>query len=121
MKNTYKIFTLLAMIMLIFSCEKDGGDSNQDLEYGAVIDIQKTTSTDAYINLTAVENGESINLGFTIDNAVGEITSMDVVAFYTKTDGTVLKGKLATGIKTLPYSLNFSQTDLFKAIDGLNT
>lgn len=121
MKNLTKIFVLLVFTIVMLSCENDGGDSKLETSNGAVVDIKKTTSTDSFINLVALESGEDINLGFTIDVAVGEISSLDVVAFYIEADGTVTKGKLATAIKTLPYTLNIKKTELFNAFENLNS
>ena len=56
MKNIKKIFAVLALLMLVPSCENDGGDSKLDLKYGAVINIQKTSSSDTFINLVSLIN-----------------------------------------------------------------
>jgi len=121
MKNTNKIFALLAFLMLALSCENDGGDSKIETQYGAIINIQKKTDTDAFINILAIENSENINLGVTIDNTLGDISSIDIIGFYTKSDGTILKGKFSTAIKELPYSLNINQQDIVNTFNGLDT
>lgn len=120
MKNTYKIFALLTFLMLTISCENDGGDSKIDTQYGALVNVQKTATTDAFINILALENNEDISLGFTIDVALGDIASLDIIGLYTKLDGTILKGNFATGIKELPYTVNFDQNDIINTFDGLN-
>lgn len=122
MKNIKKIFAVLALLMLVPSCENDGGDSKINTKYGAVINIQKTPSSDTYINLVALQGGGDINLGFTIDKAVGDITSMDVVGLYIKADGTtIFKGKFSTGITTFPYTLNINKQKIYDAFTQLNT
>lgn len=121
MKNLIKIFVLLAFTIVMLSCENDGGDSKLETSHGAVVDVKKTATTDTFINLIALEGGDDINLGFTIDVALGEVTSLDVVAFYIKADGDVTKAKLATGIKTLPYTLNIKKAELFNAFENLNS
>ncbi|MBA0884441.1 hypothetical protein [Flavobacterium undicola] len=122
MKNIRKIFAILTLLMLVLSCENDGGDSKIDTQYGAVIDIQKSSSSETYINLVALQNGGDINLGFTIDKAVGDIASIDVVGLYIKSDGTtIFKGKFSTAIKTFPYTLNINKQKIYDAFSQLNS
>ncbi|MGA9637945.1 hypothetical protein [Flavobacterium sp.] len=120
MKNIYKTFALLAFILLTLSCENDGGDSKIATQYGAVINIQKLPSTDAFINLVSIENNENINLGVSIDLALGDIASIDVIGIYIKKDGTTLKGKFITEIKNLPYSINITQKEIIDAFKDIN-
>lgn len=121
MKNIKKIFTLLVLILLIPSCENDGGDSKTSTKEGALPDIQKLNNTDTFINLVAVQNGEDINLGFSVNPAVGDITSMDIIALYIKPDETIYKTILAANITTFPATFNLSKNDLYNAFEEIST
>lgn len=122
MKNIKTIFAILTLLVLVLSCENDGGDSKIDTNYGAVIDIQKSSNSDTYINLVALQDGGDINLSFTINNALGEVASMDVIGLYIKSNGTTIyKGKFSTGIKTFPYSLKIDKQKIFNAFTQINS
>lgn len=121
MKNIKKIFAVLALLMLVLSCENDGGDSKLNSKYGAVVDIQKQNNTDTFIDLVSVQNGEDFNLGVTVDLAVGKISSVDLVGFYTKKDGTITKATLVSNIITLPSTINLTRDDIFDAFANINT
>lgn len=120
MKNIKKIFAILTLLMLVLSCENDGGDSKLDLKHGAVVDIQKQTNTDSFIDLTSVQNGNDFNLGITVDLAVGNISSMDLVGFYTKKDGTITKATLVPNIVTLPATISLKRKNIFDAFPNIN-
>lgn len=120
MKKIKLIFTALALVLLIASCEKDGGDSVLNLDIAAVPNITKVADTDAFINLIAINNDEQISISFTVDEAQGDVESMDVVLFYIK--GTnVQKATFASNVTTFPATYTLSQTDLINTFDGLNT
>lgn len=120
MKNIKKIFAILTLIMLVLSCENDGGDSKLNLKYGAIVNIQKQNDTDAFIDLLNVQNGGNFNLGITLDLALGKISSVDLVGFYTKKDGTITKATLVPNIVTLPTTINLSRQDIFDAFANIN-
>lgn len=120
MKNFKLIFTALALVLLLPSCEKDGGDSKLDLIEGGVPNIQKVATTDAFINLVAINGGSNISLGFTVDKARGDIASMDIVLFYKKASGEVYKGIFKEDQTTFPASYTISQNDIYAAFDEIN-
>lgn len=120
MKNIKIIVTTLALIMSMVSCTNDGGDSHIDLQEGAVPNVQKDTSTDSFINLIAINEGESINLGITFEQALGTIKSLDVVAFYEK-NGVVSKAVLKKGISTFPTTVNITENDIIAAFSTINS
>jgi hypothetical protein len=120
MKKFKLIFTLLAIVLLVPSCEKDGGDSKLNLTEGAIANVQKVATTDGFIDLVAINAGSSINIGYTIDEARGKVVSMDVVAFYKKISGEVYKGVLETNVTTFPSTFSITQDDLFAAFEQLN-
>ncbi|OYU81609.1 MAG: hypothetical protein CFE23_03825 [Flavobacterium sp. BFFFF1] len=123
MKNIKLIFTLLAIVLLVPSCENDGGDSKIDTQNGAVPNVQKVEDSEAFVNLVAVNNGDPINLQFTIGVGEGEelVQSMDVLLFYYKTDGSVYKGTLDNDVTSFPKTYSISQADLFDVFDELNS
>ncbi len=120
MKKFKLIFTLLALIVLVPSCENDGGDSKLTLLEGAVPNIQKVGTTDSFINLIAVNSGSGISLGFTVDEGRGDVASMDVVLFYKKGSGEVYKGTLATAVTTFPSTYTITQEDIYATFDEVN-
>ncbi len=120
MKNIQYLFAFLTIGWLAISCDNDGGDSKIDLEIGAVPDVKKIASTDAFINLIAIGEGEEINFGFTINKALGDIASMDVVLFYTNSEGTT-KATLESGVTTFPKSYTLNQDDLMDLFETLNS
>ena len=121
MKKISFLIVTLVVALLMPSCENDGGDSKIKTSKGALPNIQKISTTDAFIDLVAVQSGDAINLGFTVDLAIGDINSMDIMALYKKSDGTIYKAKLATGITTFPTTFNISQTDILNAFNELNS
>lgn len=121
MKKIQHIITILCLLIFLPCCENDGGDSKISTQNGAVPNIQKLDNTDAFINLVAVQNNEEINLGFSVDLAIGKISSMDIVGFYIKSDGTIIKEILASNITTFPVSFNLTRDDLYDAFENLNS
>lgn len=121
MKKIKLIFTTLAILLLMPSCENDGGDSKINFKNGALANIQKIGTSDSFIDLVAVNSGGEINLGFTVDKGLGDFSSMDIIGFYTKADGMIYKATLVSNVTTFPTTFNISKTDLFDAFDELNT
>lgn len=120
MKKIRLIIASLFLVMFVTSCEKDGGDSVIKTGEGATPNIQKVEGTDAFIDLVAVNDGDPINVSFTVDKGFGKITSADIVMFYYSGDN-VYKAIFATDITTFPATFSFSQADLFAAFDELNS
>ncbi len=122
MKKIKIILATLILALLLPSCENDGGTSKIGYSSnGAVPNIQKIAGSDSSINLVAVNNGNLIHLGFTVDKAIGDITSMNIIGFYTKANGTIYKATLVSNVTTFPASFNITQTDLFNAFAELNS
>lgn len=119
MKKLKLLFTFFAIGAFVFSCQDDGGDSKQDLKIGAVPNVTKAADTDSFINLIAINEGEDINLGFTIDLAQGDVSSMDVVLFYYKGDE-AYKAVIETNVTTFPKQYSLTQSDLIAAFAELN-
>ena len=119
MKKIHLIFSFLFAVLFV-SCTDDGGSSVIDLKKGALPRITKLTSTENSINLVALNNGLTLNLGVQVDKQTGDVASMDIVGFYFKS-GVVSKAYLKRGITTFPSNFSFSQVDLFNAFESLNT
>lgn len=122
MKKFKLIFAFLAISFAISSCENDGGDSNLNLDKGAVPDIQKIEASDQSINLLAVTEGTAIDLGFSVGIGVGESSfkSIDVLAFYIRADGTINKFVLDSGVTSLPKEYHLTFADLVNMFPVLN-
>ena len=121
MKKIKLIFALLALVVLIPSCTNDGGDSKMEFENGGVPNLVKIATTDDFIDFLAVNNGETFNLGLNVSIGQGEISSMDIVAFYRKGDNVSAKAILETNITTFPATVNLSKDDIIAAFSELNS
>jgi hypothetical protein len=117
-----KIKLLISVLTLVFvsSCTSDGGTSVQKLTSGAVPKITKLASADSGINLIAINNGLDINLGLTVDKEDGNVQSMDIVGFYSKS-GVVSKAYLKKAITTFPSTVSFNKAALIDAFASLNS
>lgn len=122
MKKIKIIFAIFTSIFLLISCENDGGESQIGYSSnGAVPNIQKNSSLDSFIDLVKINNDSEISLGFSVDKAIGEINSMDVIGFYIKADGTVYKATLVENVTTFPADITINKSDLINAFAELNT
>lgn len=121
MKKIQHIITILCLLIFLPCCENDGGDSKISTQKGAVPNIQKLENTDTFIDILSVQSGGDFNIGFSVDLAIGKITSMDIIAFYTKVDGTLTKATIATNIVSLPATFTLNKDDLFDAFNNLNS
>lgn len=119
-KIKFLTVTLILAIMMVTSCTDDGGTSKINFAEGAVPNVEKTAGTETSMNYAALKSGGSINIGVTVSVARGDVASMDIVGYYTK--GTVVeKGVLTTGLTTFPASVTYTEVDLYKAFNILNT
>lgn len=119
MKKISLFLVSLFLVMTYVSCEKDGGDSVISTDNGATPNIQKIASTDGFINLSDVNNGNPIDLGFTVDIAFGEVASADIELFYFK-GSDVYKATYITNVTSFPSTFNISQDDIFDAFSEIN-
>lgn len=118
MKKISLLFIALGLIFV--SCSKDGGESKEDLNEGAIPNITKISTTDQGLNVVALNAGQGINLGLNIGIGFGNVASMDIVGIYSK--GAVLeKAILKTNLATFPTTVNITQTDLYNAFNILNS
>lgn len=110
----------MLLVFIAVSCENDGGSSKLELTEGGVPNIRKIASTDQGLNVLALQNGEDIDLGLTVDKFFGEIISIDLVGFYTK-NGITEKAVLKANITSFPTTLHLNQNDLYTAFTALNS
>lgn len=120
MKKFKILLVFLALNLSFSSCNNDGGDSNLNLDNGAVPNITKSETADAFIDLIAINNDQPINLNFTVNLGQGDVESMDVIAFYKKTNA-IYRTVLDENVTTFPKEYNLSQTDIINAFTELNS
>lgn len=121
MKKIQNIITILCLVLLLPCCENDGGDSKISTQNGALPNIQKLANTDSFIDLLEVQSGGNFNLGFSAEVATGKVSSMDIVGFYIKSDGTISKAVLASKIISFPVTYTLNRDDLYNAFSNVNT
>ncbi|GIZ07374.1 hypothetical protein [Flavobacterium sp. UMI-01] len=120
MKNIKALFKFILLSMLLIACENDGGDSKLAFDTGAVPNIQKTQTSDSFINLVELNNDQTIKLELNIDIALGAIEAMDIVGFYTDAT-TTYKAILKTDQTTFPFTLSLTAEDLINAFPNLSS
>jgi len=67
MKKIKYIILAITITLVSFSCEDDGGTSARTLEDGVIPNMEKDASTDAFLDLVKVNNGENISISFNAD------------------------------------------------------
>lgn len=120
MKKFKLIFTFIAVSLAFFACDEDGGDSKLNLEIGAVPNITKSATADAFIDLIAINNDEPITLNFTVDAAQGSVKSLDVIMFYKKPNA-IYKAVLDANVIDFPKEYTISQSDIISAFPEINS
>ncbi|MCZ8197381.1 MAG: hypothetical protein O9267_07225 [Flavobacterium sp.] len=113
-------FLIATLIVVFYSCEKDGGDSAIEFQNGATPNITKTAGTDQGINLLALNSGGDLNIGLTVGVGMGDVASMDIIGFYTK-GTTKERGVLKTGITSFPSQIVITKADLYNAFTSVNS
>jgi hypothetical protein len=116
-KNTLK---LLSFALLLIACENDGGSSKIAIENGAVPNFQKTATSDSFINLVDLNNDQPIKLQLNVSIGYGDISSMDIIGFYTQ-DNKTYRTVLKLNQTTFPDTLSFTTEDIINAFPILNT
>ncbi len=120
MKTIKYIFLMIIIATLSFSCNDDGGTSVLSLEDGIVPNMQKDASTDAFLDLIKIENGEDINISFNADVAQGNPTSSNIVGIYRAASGPVYNAVLFNDV-SLPGTFTISVSDIVSAFAELNS
>ncbi|WP_366184925.1 hypothetical protein [Flavobacterium ovatum] len=120
MKNIKNIFKFIAFSLLLMGCENDGGDSKLTLEQGAIPNFQKTATSDSFINLVDLSNDQPIKLELNVSTVYGDISSMDIIGFYTQDDKTY-RTVLKANQTTFPITLSFTIEDIINSFPILNS
>jgi len=119
MKN-FKFITLALTFTICFlSCEDNGGTSNIPLNDGAVPNLTKSTTSDAFFNLIRLNNGENVSIDFNAEVAQGNPASTDIVGSY-KTAGGVVYNAILFSDVTLPQDFSLSISDIVTAFSEIN-
>jgi hypothetical protein len=121
MKKIKLIFASLLMAATVLSCDDDGGTSKNNVDQGGVPDIQKIETSDSFINLNNLLNGEDFSIGVTVDVGLGDVVSIDLIGFYIKANGDTERTVLAQGITTFPSTFTFTNESLIAAFTSLNS
>lgn len=110
----------MIVVLSAISCENDGGTSKIVTSKGGVPNIQKIATTDQGLNVLALQNGEDVDMGVTIDIGIGEVKSMDIIGLYTK-DGVTEKAILKSNVNTFPSEFHVGGGDLISAFASLSS
>lgn len=120
MKTINYIMLMFAISLIICSCEDDGGTSVITLEEGAVPNMVKSPSTDAFFDLVKLNNGENVSVTFSAEVAQGNPASTDIVGVYKTTAGQFYSTILFNNV-SLPQDFNLSVNDIVEAFSELNS
>ena len=116
------IFNLILLVTAGFfsSCKDDGGTSVIELEEGAVINVVNLASSDPFINLLRLEQGEVIEIQFSANVAQGNPASTDIIAVYTTAAGEAYTTILFDNV-SLPQEFSFSTDDIVSTFDEITS
>ncbi len=116
----FKIFSLVSIvaICLFQSCKDDGGTSVLELEEGAVVNMVKLSTSDPFIDLIRLGQGENIEIQFSAEIAQGNPVTTDIVAAYINASG---ESEFAVLFPNASLPANFSLTvdDIVNTFDML--
>ena len=115
-----KIIISIFTIVTLLACETNDGQWGSDLRVGAVANI--VNLGDPSISYGALLTGGDFDLGFTLDIALGAVSSADVIGYYTKADGTKYgPATLSAGISTFPSEIRLNKTSVVSAFSELTS
>lgn len=118
-KIKYIVFAITSLVILA-SCDNDGGTSVIPLDEGAAPNMVKVGTTDQIIDLIKVTNGEPVSLGFTAEVAQGNPVSTDIVGIYTAITGEVYRADLFANA-TLPSEFTLTVPEIVGAFSELTS
>lgn len=120
MKVIKFFITMVILSFLLVTCEKDGGTSVIELDNGAVPNFQKLTDLEGFLNLNELNVGNDITFGYSLDIAIGDVASADVIAFFRTATGNLYGPKtLVSGVNSFPYEQSLSQADIIATFDEI--
>lgn len=120
MKNLKIILITIVVACLGYSCEDDGGTSVIPLNDGAVPNMVKSATTDAFFDLVKLNNGENVTVSFRAEVAQGNPVSVDVVGIYRSSLGPVYATTLFSNA-SLPQDYSLSISDIVAAFAEINS
>ena len=120
MKKIQILLITFMTLMLGVSCDDDGGTSAIPLDDGAVPNLVKSATSDAFFDLLKIQDGDNVTVDFSVDVAQGNPTSTDVVGIYKTVNGDVYTADLFSNV-SLPQDFSLSVNDIVAAFPELNT
>ena len=122
MKTIKILLFTIAIGVLSFSCENDGGDSVRVLEAGSTPDMNKLVGSAGIIDLVRMTSGEVLTLSFNAAVSSGSVTpsSIDVIASFVTLEGPVYNATLFSNA-SLPSDYNITTNDIVAAFTELNS
>lgn len=121
MKKIKFLLTFLFLATIMVSCDTDGGTSELDLMEGAVSNIQKNDASPAFLNLNELNAGNDVEITFDVDIKYGDVSSVDVLAFYKGQDTVYGPATLRAGVTDFPVQMSVSDADIIAAFDHLSS
>ncbi len=117
-----KIIVSILTIASVLSCESSGDTWDSGLRVGAVADLVKLADGDPSISYGELLQGGDFDIGVTIDIPQGDVLSADIIAYYTKADGTLFgPATLSAGISTFPVDVRFNKSSIVSAFSELTS
>lgn len=120
MKNIKILILTMITTILVVSCDKDGGTSAIPLADGAVPNMQKESTGEAFINLFTIQDGDEVNLQFSAEIAQGNPVSTDIIGVFRTAAGPIYNATLFSNV-TLPQSYTLNTTDIISAFSEINS
>jgi len=120
MKKINIILLVLTITTIFYSCENDGGDSVYTLDNGAVPNMIKDSSTDAFLDLVKIQSGDAVSVSFSAEIAQGNPVTTDIVGVYKTTTGSVYSATLFSNV-TLPQDFTVTPDDVVSAFSELSS
>jgi hypothetical protein len=121
MKRTKFILMSLLCLGVLISCDTDGGESELNLIEGAVANLQKVESAPAFINLSALNAGNDVQIAFSVEPQYGNIASLDVIGFYESGDEMYGPVTLESGISEFPTEVSLTDAEIIAAFSHLTS
>ncbi|MFK7048635.1 hypothetical protein FLACOL_00415 [Flavobacterium columnare] len=117
----YLLASALLSVVVLISCDTDGGTSKPKLITGTVANIRKDANLSQKLNYIDIQKDIPTKFGITIDKTFqSEFVSADIIGFYKK--GTKIEKKvLKSNLNNFPATLTLTSTDLIDLFDMLNS
>jgi hypothetical protein len=121
MKKLKIIISIFAVVSFL-ACETNDGQWGNDLRVGAVADLVKLADGDPSISYGELLTGGDFDIGVTINTPQGNVTSADLIGYYTTADGTLYgPATLSAGISTFPTDIRMNKSSIVSAFSHLTS